>query len=92
MSLVVLEAQACGKLVLASDIPASRELIRDGETGLLFPVGDAAGLAATMLRAADDPRLRASIGDAARREAQGRTLKKMINHYAAALKEIVHAG
>jgi len=92
MSLALLEAQACGKLVLASDIPASRELIRDGETGLLFPVGDAARLAATILRAADDPRLCASIGEAARREAQGRTLKKMIDRYAAALEEVVHAA
>jgi len=92
MSLIVLEAQACGKLVLASDIPASSELIRDGETGLLFPVGDAAGLAAAILRAADDPRLRASIGDAARRAARRRTLEKMINRYAAALEEIAHAG
>ena len=92
MSLVVLEAQACGKLVVASDIPASRELIRDGQTGLLFPIGDVAGLAAAILRAADDHGLRARVGDAARREAQGRTPKKMIDRYAAALEEIVHAG
>lgn len=92
MSLAVLEAQACGKLVLASDIPASRELIRDGETGLLFPVGDVAGLAAAMLRAANDPRLCARIGAAAHREAQGRTLKGMIDRYAAALEGIVQAG
>jgi glycosyltransferase involved in cell wall biosynthesis len=38
-SLVYLEAQACGKLIVASDIPAAREVITDGETGLLFERG-----------------------------------------------------
>src|SRR5262249_28876007 len=78
MSLALLEAQACGKLVLASDIPASRGLIRDGETGLLFPVGDAARLAATMLRAADHPPLRARPCDGAPPETQRRTPHRLI--------------
>jgi glycosyltransferase involved in cell wall biosynthesis len=32
-SLACLEAQACDRVVLASDIPADRELIADGENG-----------------------------------------------------------
>jgi glycogen(starch) synthase len=41
-----LEAMAQGRLLLASDVGGHRELIRDGETGILFPAGDPEALAA----------------------------------------------
>jgi len=40
-----LEAMAQGRIVLASDVGGHRELVRDGETGFLFPAGDADALA-----------------------------------------------
>ena len=40
-----LEAMAQRRLVAASDVGGHRELIRDGETGTLFPAGDPAALA-----------------------------------------------
>ena len=40
-----LEAMAQGRLVVASDVGGHRELIRDGQTGILFRAGDAADLA-----------------------------------------------
>ena len=40
-----LEAMAQGRLVAASDVGGHKELIRDGETGTLFPADDPAGLA-----------------------------------------------
>jgi glycosyltransferase involved in cell wall biosynthesis len=61
-SLVYLEAQACGKLIVASDIPAAREVITDGETGLLFERGQVADLARKLVVAAAHPALRAAIG------------------------------
>ena len=66
LAMVYLEAQACGRLLLASDIPAAREVVRDGETGLLFRKGNVGDLAAQTLRAAGDPELRAAIGTRAR--------------------------
>ncbi len=45
-----LEAMALGRLVAASDVGGHRELIRDGETGILFRAGDPGALAAAVLR------------------------------------------
>jgi len=42
MPLAVREAMAHGAVPVLSDAPAHRELVADGENGLLFPVGDAA--------------------------------------------------
>ena len=39
-----LEAMAQGRMFVASDVGGHRELVRDGETGFLFPAGDAAAL------------------------------------------------
>jgi len=44
-SLAILEAMAAGVCVLASDIPANRELVDDGRSGLLATVGDVESLA-----------------------------------------------
>ena len=57
-----LEAMAQGRMLVASDVGGHRELIRDGETGFLFPAGDAGALARTidtvLERKAEWPRLR----------------------------------
>ncbi|WP_443212798.1 glycosyltransferase family 4 protein [Rhodobacter sp. NSM] len=55
--LVILEAQAAGRPVIASGIGGMAELVKDGQTGLLAPPGDAAALAETMAAAASDPGL-----------------------------------
>jgi PEP-CTERM/exosortase A-associated glycosyltransferase len=45
-----LEAMAQGRLLVASDVGGHRELIRDGETGVLFRAGDSASLAEAIVR------------------------------------------
>lgn len=52
---VVLEAMALGAPVVAADIPAVRELVAPGETGTLYPGGDAAALAACLGALLADP-------------------------------------
>jgi glycosyltransferase-like protein len=56
--LVVLEALAAGLPVVASDIPVFAEYLRDGESALLVPPGDAAALAEALDALAGDPELR----------------------------------
>ncbi|CAN5396060.1 hypothetical protein BH11PSE9_BH11PSE9_01470 [soil metagenome] len=50
-----LEAMAQGRLIVASDVGGHRELIRDGENGVLFKAGDAGSLASTILRLLAEP-------------------------------------
>lgn len=53
------EALACGAFPIATDIPANRQWIEAGVTGLLFPPGDARALARALATAFDLPELRA---------------------------------
>lgn len=59
--IVLAEAMSSGATVLASDIPAFRKVLGDGEAGALFPNGDAAALAAEAGRLLDDPQRRAKL-------------------------------
>jgi glycosyltransferase involved in cell wall biosynthesis len=53
---------ACGTPLVTADTPAARELLRDGESALLVPAGDAAALAAAVRRLAADPDLARRVG------------------------------
>jgi glycosyltransferase involved in cell wall biosynthesis len=61
-----LEAMALERAVVTSDVPALRELIQPGETGLLFAAEDAIALATAVEPLLDDPATRARLGKAAR--------------------------
>lgn len=63
--LTVLEANACGTPVIASNVLGLREAVRDGETGLLYPYGDRAALASAMTRLLTDRALRDRMSSAA---------------------------
>jgi peptidoglycan/xylan/chitin deacetylase (PgdA/CDA1 family) len=63
----LVEAMACGLPVVALDTPMHRDLIRDGETGLLC--ADDAALVDGVARLIGDEALRCRLGDAARAQA-----------------------
>jgi glycosyltransferase involved in cell wall biosynthesis len=62
----VIEASAMGVAVVASDLGGPRELVRDGETGLLVPPSDVSALAASLLRVLSDAGFRERLGNAGR--------------------------
>ena len=55
--LVILEAFRHGRPVICGDLGGMAEMVRDGVDGLHAPVGDPAGLAAVLRRAAERPGL-----------------------------------
>ena len=61
--LVINEAFQHRRPVICSGIGGAAELVQDGVNGLHFPVGDAAGLAQAMRRAAEEPGLWDQLAD-----------------------------
>lgn len=59
----LMEAMACGCCVIASDVGGNPELVRSGETGILFPSGDVRGLAEALRLVIADPGLRADLAE-----------------------------
>jgi glycosyltransferase involved in cell wall biosynthesis len=62
----LLEAGACRRALVTTDVPGCRTLVRDGVEGRLVPPGDAASLAETLTSLAGQPDLVARMGEAAR--------------------------
>jgi glycosyltransferase involved in cell wall biosynthesis len=68
LPLVLLEAAAAGKPIVASDIGGVQEVVRDGETAVLVPPGDSRRLAGAILRLLEDRDFARRLGERARAE------------------------
>ena len=68
---VCAEAMAHGRPVVASAVGGLRDLVVDGETGILVPPGDVGALREALERLLGDAALRKRLGDAARERALG---------------------
>jgi glycosyltransferase involved in cell wall biosynthesis len=60
--MILIEAMACGKPVIASNLPGVRSVVNDGEDGLLVEPGNVADLAAKIQQLIDDPQRRQEMG------------------------------
>jgi glycogen(starch) synthase len=60
--IVLLEAQACGKPIVAFDIGGVNEAVRNGETGLLVKLGDTEEFANALLKLIGDKGLQEKMG------------------------------
>ncbi len=67
--MIIIEAMAKGRAVVAPRITAIPEMVAEGRTGLLFTSGSASDLARQLARLAAQPELLARMGAAARRRA-----------------------
>ena len=72
---------------IASRVGGNAEIVRDGESGLLFTKGDAAGLAAAVTRLATDGALRARLAAGGRSSASRFTFERMVAEMAEFLGE-----
>lgn len=79
-----LEAMAQGIVLVASDVGGHRELIRDGETGVLFHAGDSSALAASLLRLLRERERWPQLREAGRRFVSAeRTWRESVRRYQA---------
>ena len=65
----LIEAAACARPLITTDVPGCREVVTDGVDGLLVPAHDAMSLARAIARLQDDPALARRLGQAARAKA-----------------------
>ncbi|MBL8595954.1 MAG: glycosyltransferase family 4 protein [Devosia sp.] len=65
LPLSIIEAMASGLAVVATPVGAVPDIVRDGETGLLVPVGDVEALTLALTRLVEDQPLRRRLGAAA---------------------------
>jgi len=72
LGLVAVEALGCGCAVVAFDLPAVRDTIKNGETGLMAEPGNVADLANKIATLLDDDKLRADLAETGRQYAIGK--------------------
>ena len=63
---VLIEAAACARAIVATDVPGCREIVHNGENGFLVPVGDVNALASALQRLLEDSPLRNRMGKCGR--------------------------
>ena len=85
--LALLEAMRCSAPVVAADCDyGPREIIVDGESGLLVPPANPEALAAAVARVLDDPALAARLRSGARDRAEAFAPSEVTNRYAALIQ------
>ncbi len=90
LSNVILEGMMGGKPVVASRAGGNVELVEHERSGLLFDIGDDAGLAQAFMRLANDAVLRARLGAGARDRALNHfSIPSMVKAYEKTYREVV---
>ena len=88
---VYLETRATGRVPVVSDIPAAREVVTHGETGLIFPCADIEALAACLTTVLADQAKFAQIGRAARDQLGHHRLSFAVASYSDLLENLLQA-
>ena len=87
--IVVIEAMALGKPVVAGNAAGPTEIITDGVDGLLSPYGDAPALAQAVLRYLNDPEFARRTGAAARKRALDFSTQRYAQNFIAAVQGLM---
>lgn len=89
----LIEALACERPVVATDVGGVRFVVRDGDTGLLCPPGDPASFAAALRRLLDHPDLARRMATAGRRSVRDRFHKdRLIADIADLYEELIRGA
>lgn len=84
-----IEALALGLPIVASDLPALREILAPGLDAFLVPPGDTGELAGAIVRCLDDPALRRELGTRGRRVFEERfTLRRSVEGMVALYEQV----
>jgi len=90
LSGAVRESLAVGRPVVATDVGGNRELVREGETGLLVPPDDPEALAGAILRLLEDEALASRLAtDGARFVRENLTVERMVETTERLYREIL---
>jgi glycosyltransferase involved in cell wall biosynthesis len=90
LPMVVLEAMAAGKPIVATEIGGVAEAVQNDRTGILVPVGDVQAFAAALVRLAGDTELAARMGQAGRERHRTQfSFERMIDEYADVLDRML---
>jgi len=88
--IVIIEAMALGKPVVAGASGGPQEIITEEEDGLLASYGDSEALARQIIRYLDEPEFAASVGRAARKRALDFSPKQYANRFVEALHDTLN--
>ena len=86
---VLIEAAACGRAVVTTDVPGCRDAIEPDKSGLLVPVKNPVALADAIQRLIDDPELCRRMGKAGRDLAERKfAIEKIVDAHLKIYKEL----
>lgn len=86
---VLIEAAACGRAVITTDMPGCRDAIERDVSGLLIPAHEAVALAQAIMRLIEDDTLRQQMGKAGRKLAEREfTIDKVVAAHLAIYHEL----
>ncbi len=89
----VMEGMACGLPAVTTDVGSMRDLVVDGETGLIVPPGDAEAMSAAFVQLLGDRERARAMGAAGRRRVEERfTLDRMVDEYGHYFERIAGGG
>jgi len=90
---VLIEAAACGRAIVTTDAPGCREIVRNGENGLLVPVRNTRALAEALRLLIENPPLRASMGLKGRDiVVQEFSIERVVSETLGVYRELLAAG
>ncbi len=90
LPLSLIEAAACGRPIVTTDMPGCREVVQRGTNGLLVPPRDPIALAEALRRLIENAELRATLGAAGRERVLERfTVQRVIEQTFAVYEELL---